>query len=520
MKTAGTHRLNRVIKKAKYALGCQMRHRTRNRKNVTRGNHGPPHSSMISAMALASSPAMMRMFFRPSRTTCTTWESFTDSSLQKGGITFCSTRNSTYTKPHIPHPYLITTRAHGYKWGTRLVKAVQHQRHIVSSFKNGDRYELVRLTFDLLLWNRVLTHFDHFQDFSITLNQISMTKLKSQYKHEQFWKCCVLRAYAGLYFERLSLKKHLNYSKLGVNEHVIITNVHDFSKTFMIQVFSMTFPSLEMTIFKFQDFSRFSMNVRTLMEYDTTCYIGVFCRLNKNKLAVDEFKRAPKYSSPGLSSHWWWGCWWPTPPPSVSQSHPAERQAVTETCTSTVFTKAAQRRRSTPRLNSVFEAFLQELFCFSGSKTWKRVNATKYSQMMRLRTIDIKNGEDKASGICSPFFHRAQTLASWWIIMGISPASITAWTCCWFPAVMLERNQTASCKQMNQKSSEPAPYLSHTQIIFQVAFFFFIGRINMEYRSMSYCYFLIRFVTPVLSSNSIRLLHLTVDIICLHLHYY
>jgi len=58
-----------------------------------------------------------------------------------------------------------------------------------------------------------------------------MNKLKSPYKHEQL---CVLRAYAGLYFERLSLKKHINYVKLGVNEHVIITHFHDFSKTLMI----------------------------------------------------------------------------------------------------------------------------------------------------------------------------------------------------------------------------------------------------------------------------------------------
>jgi len=43
-----------------------------------------------------------------------------------------------------------------------------------------------------------------FQDFSRTLNQISMTKLKSQHKHEQL---CILRAYAGLYCERPSLKK-------------------------------------------------------------------------------------------------------------------------------------------------------------------------------------------------------------------------------------------------------------------------------------------------------------------------
>jgi len=50
--------------------------------------------------------------------------------------------------------------------------------------------------------SRVITHFD--QWISRTFNQISMTKLKSRYKHEHFRKCYVLRAYAGLYFERLS----------------------------------------------------------------------------------------------------------------------------------------------------------------------------------------------------------------------------------------------------------------------------------------------------------------------------
>jgi len=44
------------------------------------------------------------------------------------------------------------------------------------------------------------------------------------------------------------VKKHINYFKLRINEHVMITNVHDFSKTFMIYVFSRTFPGLEMTI--------------------------------------------------------------------------------------------------------------------------------------------------------------------------------------------------------------------------------------------------------------------------------
>jgi len=76
----------------------------------------------------------------------------------------------------------------------------------------------------------------------MTFNQISMTKLKSRYKHEQFRTFCVLRADAGLYFERLSLKNLLIIFKLRINEHVMITNVHDFSKTFMIYIFSMTFP--------------------------------------------------------------------------------------------------------------------------------------------------------------------------------------------------------------------------------------------------------------------------------------
>jgi len=52
------------------------------------------------------------------------------------------------------------------------------------------------------------------------------------------------------------LKKHINYFKLGVNEHVIITHFHDFSKTFMIYVFSMTFPGLEMTILKIPGLSQ------------------------------------------------------------------------------------------------------------------------------------------------------------------------------------------------------------------------------------------------------------------------
>lgn len=39
-----------------------------------------------------------------------------------------------------------------------------------------------------------------------------------------------------------------------------------------------------------------------------------------------------------------------------------------------------------------------------------------------------------------------QTLSSKWMIMGTRLASMTACTCCWFPAVMLDRNHTASCR--------------------------------------------------------------------------
>lgn len=41
---------------------------------------------------------------------------------------------------------------------------------------------------------------------------------------------------------------------------------------------------------------------------------------------------------------------------------------------------------------------------------------------------------------------RCLTLSRRCIIIGTRFASITAWTCCWFPAVMLDRNHTASCK--------------------------------------------------------------------------
>lgn len=36
--------------------------------------------------------------------------------------------------------------------------------------------------------------------------------------------------------------------------------------------------------------------------------------------------------------------------------------------------------------------------------------------------------------------------------MGTRLASMTAWTCCWFPAVMLDRNHTASCERTHTHS--------------------------------------------------------------------
>jgi len=44
--------------------------------------------------------------------------------------------------------------------------------------------------------------------------------------------------------------------KISVNEHMDITHVHDFSQNFWDYIF---FKDLEITIFKFHDFSRFSV---------------------------------------------------------------------------------------------------------------------------------------------------------------------------------------------------------------------------------------------------------------------
>ena len=43
-------------------------------------------------------------------------------------------------------------------------------------------------------------------------------------------------------------------------------------------------------------------------------------------------------------------------------------------------------------------------------------------------------------------FRKPTHLDKWVMTMGTSPFSITACTCCWFPAVMLDKNHTASCK--------------------------------------------------------------------------
>jgi len=40
------------------------------------------------------------------------------------------------------------------------------------------------------------------------------------------------RMYVDLYFERLSFKKHINYLKLTVNEHMNITKFNNFNTFF------------------------------------------------------------------------------------------------------------------------------------------------------------------------------------------------------------------------------------------------------------------------------------------------
>jgi len=57
--------------------------------------------------------------------------------------------------------------------------------------------------------------------------------------------------YGGLYLERLSFKKHVNYLKLNINKHMNITNFHDFSKTLGIFFSSHDFSRPGSNHFKF-----------------------------------------------------------------------------------------------------------------------------------------------------------------------------------------------------------------------------------------------------------------------------
>jgi len=100
-----------------------------------------------------------------------------------------------------------------------------------SSLRDNGTEESHHFNVSFCCINRVLTHVDPW--VSRTLNQMSRTKLNSRYKHDHCRTRCVSRAYAGLYFERLSLKKIFIMSN-SVEMNMIITNFHDFSKTFVI----------------------------------------------------------------------------------------------------------------------------------------------------------------------------------------------------------------------------------------------------------------------------------------------
>lgn len=54
------------------------------------------------------------------------------------------------------------------------------------------------------------------------------------------------------------------------------------------------------------------------------------------------------------------------------------------------------------------------------------------------------------------------TLSSRWMIIGTNLASMTACTCCWLPAVMLDRNHTASCRTNDTNTSQWQLWLSKT----------------------------------------------------------
>ncbi len=68
----------------------------------------------------------------------------------------------------------------------------------------------------------------------------------------------------------------------------------------------------------------------------------------------------------------------------------------------------------------------------------------------RIRIPDpkrVKKAPDPGSGSATPDRRLDFYLERWEMMRGMSPWSMTAWTWAWFPAVMLERNQTASCNQ-------------------------------------------------------------------------
>lgn len=72
------------------------------------------------AIVSASSSAIFRILLRPSRTTCTTWASFTVSRLQNGGITCFSIRCATWRRHRdalsITHRVKKEHFTHQWKW--------------------------------------------------------------------------------------------------------------------------------------------------------------------------------------------------------------------------------------------------------------------------------------------------------------------------------------------------------------------------------------------------------------------
>lgn len=83
----------------------------------------PPHSSMRLAIVSASSSAILRILLSPSRTTWTTWASFTISRLQNGGITCFSIRCATYMQRNVKKYWYFGSTSQppddGNKWDIR-----------------------------------------------------------------------------------------------------------------------------------------------------------------------------------------------------------------------------------------------------------------------------------------------------------------------------------------------------------------------------------------------------------------